>query len=76
MEGKFIKGEKLTPTQVASELLPILAMWGLSRATAIAATWQLWCMLNEMSDDGYAKAAKGMKIKAGAPNNASPQKAN
>ena len=76
MADKFIKGEKLTPPQVARELLPILAMWGLTPEIAALSAWRLWQDIKNMSPEDYAKAAKGMKIKAGAPTNATPQKAN
>ena len=73
MTDKFIKGEKLSPEKVATELLPILAMWGLSRKTARNAAWELWYKIKEMTDAEYENAAKGMKIKGGPPNNAKPQ---
>jgi hypothetical protein len=73
MAEKFVKGEKLSPEKVAAELVPILAMWGISRGTAAEAAWSLWRAVSNMSPADYEKAAKGMKIKAGLPNHAKPK---
>ena len=76
MAEKFVKGEKLSPDKVAHQLLPILAMWGMSRATARNAANQLALLLDHMSDAEYESASKGMRIKGSLPNHAAQQKAN
>lgn len=70
-EEGFIDGETRTSAQIAAELLPILAMWGVSRNTARRAAAALATTLAGMSDDEYSEASQGLRIKAGKPQNAS-----
>ena len=72
MAAKFVKGEKQSAEQVARELIPIMAMWGLSQETAKDAAWYLFQSIQAMTEDDYAKAAKGLRIKSGLPNNNAP----
>jgi hypothetical protein len=65
----FIDGETLKAAEIAAQLLPILAMWGIPRNTARRAAAALTTTLAGMSDAEYAQVGQGLRIKAGKPAN-------
>lgn len=69
----FLTGEGLKAAEIAAQLLPILAMWGIPRNTARKAAAALNTALAGMSDDEYGQLAQGLKIKGGKPENGPSQ---